>query len=495
MKKKLIISGLLLSIFAIRANLQEKFSRSFMFTRPIYFNLARQNSLWHSIVYSKDRKDLKGGTQVQIAYQESSPLRKVARYFMPTCTNELLISGDDNTRDLNDRNVRAEWLGLPSNFRGFMTLSPQQRQYGLMLEYNQELKELFDIPFINDYWLAVQMPITHVENNLRIKQSELQNQGTDPKDIIEAFNQTSWHFGKISPTKRSETGVAEIVIKLGKTFMAEDHFQLVYYSGITVPTAQHQNPKYLFDPFAGNNGHFGFLAGVNMQLLLNRDPSKFAWCFFAAIETSFLARDSQTRTFDLKGKPWSRFMQFVKKGDSPTKTFPGVNVLTRKVTARPYNFVDFSTGWRIKTGKVEFEIGYSIWGHGDEELRLREQCKIGGVCDKGEFGIAAPVTDTLPDGTAATASASTINEQATVDMDDTVHPVINKFVAIIDNDIDLKSAASASALNHKAHTSFGMVSKGENVDAIAGVGFYIEIPQKNTALKIWGFWFKAGATF
>ena len=373
-----------------------------------------------------------------------------------------------------------------------MTLSPQQRQYGLMLEYNQELKKLFDLPFLSDYWLDIQMPITSVENNLRIEQLDVQGVGTStPKDIIEAFNQSAWRFGKISPTKRSETGIAEISIRLGKTFMSENHFQLVYYSGITIPTTQKQNAKYLFDPFVGNNGHFGFLAGVNTQLLLNRNPSKFAWCFFANISTSFLARDTQTRTFDLKNKPWSRFMLFVKKGEAPTKTYPGVNVLTRKVTARPYNFVDFSTGWRVMAGVVEFEIGYNIWGHGDEELRLSEQCQIGGVCDKGEFGLAPFDNATVADGTTATSSESTIMTQGAVDQASGA----NTFVAITNNDIDLKSAASASALNHKAHTSIGIVRKGDKVNAIAGAGFYIDIPQKNTALKVWGFWFKAGATF
>ncbi len=59
---------------------------------------------------------------------------------MPVDTNEAVIAGDTARTSLNKLyDIRAEWLGLPSDFKGSYTLNPEQRQFGIVLENHQPL--------------------------------------------------------------------------------------------------------------------------------------------------------------------------------------------------------------------------------------------------------------------------------------------------------------------------------------------------------------------
>ena len=244
----------------------------------------------------------------------------------------------------------------------------------------------------------------------------------------------------------------------------------------------------MFEPLVGYNGHFGFGTGVNFQIGLNRNDEFYDVCLFLNLEGVFLTRNWHYRTFDLKGRQWSRYLLFNKKGGPPDQNIPGVNILTRRVKVRPYNIVDFSTGFRIKSEHFEAELGYNIWGHGAERIECvrRFEC---------EWGIAGISQD--GDQFARSASLSTICHQEATEEEDIPEngeqePV---FVPITDMDLNLDSAESQGALNHKVHAAGGFERKGTSVDVFLGAGAYYEIPQKNSALKTWGAWLKLGGSF
>ena len=101
-----------------------------------------------------------------------------------------------------------------------------------------------------------------------------------PADIVEAFNQPSWAFGKIYPSSRTKLELAAIKLRMGSAWINRDHNQVAYYAGLILPTGSKQNPEYLFDPVTGLCGHVGINAGVNFNILLNRDIEKYAFCLF-----------------------------------------------------------------------------------------------------------------------------------------------------------------------------------------------------------------------
>ncbi len=480
---------LLLSTFYIQSSLQEETGQSFMFTRPAYQHLSMQQVFWNDFVYNK-KGDALAGFQITSIAQRSMSLSKTARYFLINGKNELLISGDDNKKDRKIRDVRAEWLDLPKNFRGNMSIKPRQRQLGFIIEYHQDIKKFVDVKFVKDYWVSVYLPFISVENDLNLSQRDVFNKGTQsqPRDIIEAFRQKEWRFGKIDG-ERSTFEIAELNVKFGKAYVSKRPLKLIYYSGLTIPIGRKQNPEFLFDPVVGNNGHIGIVAGGNMHVLLNRDDTQYAVYFFLALESTFLIRNKQLRTLDIKDrttrdiKPWSRYMKFVRKGCSLDQAVPGVNVLTQEVVVRPFNIVDFTAGWRFKTDHFEVELSYNIWGHGDEFLKLHRPLKE-------EFGIVGTKERVNPEtglSEALTADDSTIDRQAAGNDEE--------FISIAELDFDFESGASRSALNHKVQIALAATHHGKKIDSFIGAGAFIDIPQKNGALRVWGIWVKLGGTF
>lgn len=461
-------------------------AQSFMYTRSIAQNIALQQALWHSIAYQKQGCH-GAGLQIIPVVQSSTANKKNNYYFLFDCKSELLISGDDNTNDTNIRDVRAEWLQLPSDFRGKMTITPSQRQAGIIFEYHHDVGHLFNINFLDDYWISIVAPLVYIENNMMLCQWNIQHPGAlYPHDIVQAFNNRQWNFARIDG-KKKKVAFGDLFIRMGKTYYNQDGFQLLFYGGFTIPTTPEQNPQYILSPVAGFNGHWGIIFGAHTDFLLSEENCPWGVSFFVALEAVYLLRNSQCRTFDIICKPWSRYMLFVRRNGRADEYYPGVNVLTRRVRVCPYTLADFACGWRVKSERFEWELGYGIWGHGDEKLQLK--CNYNCPYD-GQYGIAGkpPAGYTQ----AVTASASTIQEQAPYDRNENGNPV---FIGVPDSELDLLSAASRSALNHKLFMSFGHLHTGCCVDYVVGIGCYAEIPQWRTSLPSCGLWVKYSVTF
>jgi len=447
-------------------------SKTFMWTRPAFLSVAADQALWHDFMYNKPSK---GGNSIQVKsiYQKSLSKERIKQYFMFGCKNELLVAGD-NAPLKECRDVRAEWLCINSDFYGRMTLNPERREAGFSITFHKDLSTLSDMSFFQDYWMSIELPFFAVRNSLNLEQFDVipnlvANKNT-PTDIISAFNQKKWLYSKI-PSERNNVSLIGLLARFGRAYLSEDHFKVVYYSVFNIPFGDGQNPAYLFDAYSGTNQHFGFGAGANFQVLLNKDASRYALCWFLNLEHLFMSRNKQLRTFDLKNKPWSRYMLYNRKECPSLHNIPGVNILTFNTRVRPYSFVDFSTGWRLITDQLELEIGYDLWGHGDERVKI--------LCDfEDVYGIAG----TMP-GTSA--SKSTIAHQA---------PNDTTFTPIKETDIDLSSAEAQSSLNHKFHASVGYTKMGTTADGFFGIGGAMEWPQKNSALHVWTLWLKCGVS-
>ncbi|HXW86589.1 MAG TPA: hypothetical protein VEK38_04575 [Candidatus Bathyarchaeia archaeon] len=463
---------------------QEVFSRSFMYTRPGYDHLSMESDLWYYLIYTKSRP-AKAAVQIVPFMQRSLPLEKTTRYFLINGQDALLVAGDAEYRDLPTRNVRAEYLNLPSTFRGVLSVNPLQRQTGFYVQYNQDLsKWCGDTFFFKNWYLNIRMPVLAVDNDWNLTQTDIANPGattTQPQDILQAFSQPAWVYSRYEGLA-TKVNVGEIKVALGTVFRADEFTHLGAFSSLVIPTGNKQDGKFIFEPYVGNNRHVGLAGAVHMQFLINEDPNVVAICFFVDLEGTFLVRNKQERTFDLRGKEWSRFLLFNFEDGPPNQNIPGVNLLTRRALVRTYGIADFSTGWRFVGKNIQGEICYNLWGHDQERIEIRDPIRR-------PFGIAAvqPLTDPI----AATASTATISTIPVTDMANG-QPT---FIPVTLFDFDERSAAASSALSHKAQASVGIVYGKERIDAFAGLGAFIDIPQKNGSLRNWGIWGKIGASF
>jgi len=499
MKKNLIASLLLLYSTTVDGltytdhfnDIQENSARSFMFTRPIFAHDSTEQAIWHNFI-NNNKNAMGGNFQIIGAYQQSRTDTAIDHYFLLRCKDQLLVAGDD-TSYKECRDIRAEWIGLPSDFSGRMAVNPQQTQAGLTIEYCQDLNAFFDYGFFDGTWINVQFPFVWVQNKMNLVQFDVtpgtQTNPFGPTDIIQAFSQPAWEFGKIV-NKRCRFELGALTVQMGRSFISERNgMQVSYYSGLVIPTGSKQDAEFLFDAVTGYNGHCGLNAGVRFNILLNKDTDYFSFCFFADLDDIFLIRNEQCRTLALLdpvtriGKPLSRFIAFNTKCPDE-QNVPGVNILTRTIRSRPYNIADFTTGFRVSVCQwLEFECGYGIWGHGEEKVILRNPLFF-----QENFGIAGTTA-----GTTANIFLSSVAQQGP----DNIDPITSEpiFVPISECDLDMRAAASGPALNQKAFASLGIQKFGGPIEYFLASGFFLDFPHKNAALKTWGAWAKAGASF
>jgi len=527
MKKYTLLLGIFGSLFSplARANTQptkKGESRTFLFTHPVNLNTSARRSMWHTFINEQENCHC-SNVQVWGVYQTSFSRKKIANYFLFGCKEELLVAGDQSP-DACRRDVRAEWLGIDNHeFSGILSIDPKQTQLGIVFDYNINFKNSECLSFLKDYWLTVEIPLITVKNDINLRQHGVHNLGSEkPRDILEAFNQQAWSYAKMGPGQL-DIGIGDIAFRFGKTYTSKSGHEVFYYSGFSVPAGKQQNAKFLFDPFLGSNGHFGIIAGVGFQVALNRITSCHSICWFLDMEAIFLMRNSQTRTLDLIGKPWSRYLLLNKKNGSPNQNIPAVNILSQFVRVRPHDLIDFVTGLRIVSRRFEIEMGYGIWGRSDERISLNPDCDfppiygIAGIspnihpvsgCPTG-INLGDPCSGGITDITvipgnngqvvacntickASTASKSTIDRLANTDTDEDGNPI---FVPLCESDLDLKSAAAKKSVNHRFHVSFGYARRGFCVDGFIGAGAYYEFPSVSGGLKTGGIWAKCGASF
>jgi len=489
MKKLLALLSVFLVTLSIHAK-REVFARSFMYTKPAFYDVVMEQALWHDIEFNKKGR-VRGGLQAIPFFQNSMSLDKNIRYFLINGKTALLVAGD-NTPSRETRDIRAEWVNLPSDFTGILSINPKQKQRGCLLEYHQDFR-MFDVRFLRDMYIMILLPISMVKNRINLTQTNVMNEGTTfPRNIIEAFNQPSWNFSRIDNCQKKKVGVAELTIKLGTCYMSEDFFQLNYYAVLAIPTGNKQDGKTMFEPVNGNNHHLGIGGGVNLQVPFNRDTTTFAFCGFIDLESVILIRNKQFRTYDLFDKPWSRFLLMNVVGATPNTNQPGVNYMTQRITAKPFNVVDFALGWRFHTPSMEAEIGYGIWGHPNERTNLNQPAPVHIFGQVGPTSTVPVVTDQpIAFGIAGsapgkTASKSTIAFQAPDDLE---------FVPIQTSDLDPQSGESFGGFNQRAFGSIGWINKGETIDSILGAGWSVDVPFHNSFLQLWKIWIKLAVTF
>ncbi len=443
-------------------------SQTYLSTHPVYANIAARTNAWNCAGFDNEKGN---GFHLNGYFQTHGPSNLLKRYFLMQDRDAIVVSNTHANRD-----IRPEWLGLPNTFGGKFTMQPEQTQSGFEIEYRRSLKGLLDIDFLKNMWVAASLPIVFIKNNLHFSQSTITNQAAPTNtvyDIVTAFINPAWNYQKIHTTSESKVRPAELRLMLGKTFLDDQRMLLVSYSGLSLPTQSTQDNRHIFAAIPGYNGHVGFIWGVHMQAPLTGFKSHALCAFFLDLENTWLIRNHQYRTFDLKNKEWSRYLLLRRSGQTANETTPGVNVLTQYVRLSPYNIVDVAGGLRCSFKRVQVEAGFGLWAHGGERAKLYYPWQE-------VYGIAGTLTNT-------SASGSTIRDQAANDA---------TFTTIKKNDIDFTSGTAPATLNWRIHTNLAAQLREEEGSAFLGAGFFAEFPHNKTkSFEQWGLFVTVGGAF
>jgi hypothetical protein len=481
-------------------------SHTFFSVRPEYQAASPERvSLYHNA-------DESSAIQIALFGGRSTRTKSLARYFTPFCKEVLVAKAGTDQNGVLQGDLDVQNFNIITNtgtFQSSFSISPRQSTLGIGFTYHQNLADIMngylgDIP----WWFEFSTPITRVQNTITINEVIEDNGGgvmnipglPAPQQAVgsmtQAFAQSSWSYGKIiSGAKMTKWRLADIELKVGGSWCNQG-WSMDPYLGVVIPTGNRPTAEFVFEPIVGNNRHVGIMAGLPVAALLYTcDDIKITGYLELNFKYLFSARER--RSFDLKYKPWSRYLEIyanfaqaqqaaaLATSNPAAGTFlssPGINLLTQDVRVKPR----FSTTINMAlTGEIscwQTEIGYNFFMRQAECVGLAY-----------EFPEVAAIKADVGDGF--------VNPQRTItqplDVNNLSLSTANFQRAIIRaSDLDLNSAAHPYMLAHTVYGALGyQILDNDCYAAAVNLGSSYEFGEDNQTLNRWVVWGKCEIAF
>jgi hypothetical protein len=440
---------------------------------------------------------------------------KIARFFLPGgCTgcclnvrefNPAQESNPVNTEDGSPiKDVEARHFNIRTrrqNFASRLCFSPEHKRLGIGFAYKQTLTRRCD--GTTQFWFELGFPVERIQNSIRLTEAIESTGGGARQEIgldnsprvgtmVQAFNQRNWLFGKIDSRKHVKWGVADVELKLGYNSITCEPCTLSSYLGVVIPTGTKVRNKFVFEPVVGNNRHYGAILGNTIGFALWKKNCYNLYLYIDGV-TRYLFRNHQIRSFDLIGKPWSRYMEVYRTPedaaaaaatDNPNSGTSGINVFTRCVQVRPHLSANFNTGfvlsWQRDCASWVAEFGYNFFARQAEVVELDGNTSISTVALKGV------------NGAGTTTAARTIKNN----FQQSVFTFAERYQALTNCDIDLESAAHPATISYTVYATLGYKWEREcPFFAAIGGSYEFSVADINTTADRWLIWGKVGFTF
>lgn len=450
---------------------------------------------------------------------KSTKAHDLGSYFMPFCKKVLTVSEELNDFANSGADLLAQHFNIYTQdgtagnggFRSTFTFCARQSAVGLGLHYKQGF--LFNCDNTQWWYVDLNMPIMHVKNTMTISENvQSTGGGVDEvtgtiavADMTQAFRQSDWCYGKINNCPMRKTGLADIELKLGRELWYSEQCFLGAYLGVLIPTGNKAQGHYVFEPIIGNGKHVGVIWGSEGVFdIWHSCNEKWHTQFALNGHAQYLFTNKQTRSFDLKNKSWSRYMevyaneaQAQRAADlcasiNPTENTqglrlatPGINAFTKQLKVRP-GFSANATAALVTNSECGFvsEAGYNCFARQAECVKLG--CAWNADVALKAFsgcGNTEPVRNISPN--------PQLNDSS-IELDVTQYSQS----IITQEQLDLNSAAHPGFFAHTIYGSAGYEWFKEcRVPMRADIGASYEFGNTSAVLNRWTIWGKYGFAF
>lgn len=444
---------------------------------------------------------------------------------------------------LDARHFNIQTTG--GNFQSTISFCPEQKFAGVGLDWKQTLWRNEDESA--RWWAELSGPVLHVKNSMGFRE-DVTSTGTAtaavngldgaPRvgNMTDAFKQSNWKYGKIYSCGSSccgttttqttttsncgcgcdcdcdcgcdmeKTALAFLELKLGYNEVITECCGLGSYLGVIFPTGKEACPGMVFAPMVGGK-HWGIMWGSEIGFTMWTTEDAAIRARFA-IDARYLFHRDETRSFDLVGKPWSRYMEMYENqaaaaaasvaADANAGT-SGINLMTRCVQVTPRGQLNLNTGITYEGKCFKAEIGHTWYGRqaekicpswytGDTELPvLKSFSGIGYVAKartiRDRFVGNANVTNQGPDFL----YSNNIYTAGTVSAYD--------LYKIQKCDVDWNSASHEAVLAHTIYGTLGYDWSEACYPTIVTVGGAYDFAETNSAMRRWTVFGKLGVSF
>lgn len=458
-----------------------------------------------------------GAFQIALIGGQSVEKGDLARYFFPEGQEELFVAEDTPEDDFSkNKNLLAQNFNIftdDENFQSTIRIGPEQTIVGVGFHYRQLLWQ--NENWGRGIWLSLSSPLLRVQHNSNLEEqiistSPVNDNAADDvvATMMEALSQPAWKFGKITNRSMKKIAFADVECKLGYEWLQHKPFHMESYLGLIIPTANRPNGEFMFEPIVGRGHHLGFMFGSSLGAELWADEG-FDRCvrYELTNHSEYLFQNTQTRSFDLKHKPWSRYIpvysdiqqaqaQANLAVTNPLKaqnnSTPGINVLTQQVKVTPGFSHTVNTAFLYSQKRFQAEVGYNFFSKRAEHVKLANPWQEGPAIKhfEGE-GQTNPIR---------TITGNKFLEQTVINAQGNVLIPVSvenyKTVLITEDQLDLESATTPCTLAHTLYLTMGSHwDDAEYPFLINGGSSYTFSKSNNATVRRWLIWFKCAVSF
>lgn len=353
-----------------------------------------------------------------------------------------------------------------------------------------------------------------------------------PASVTEAFNQDAWKYGKIGCEQRI-TRLADIELSIGRLWTCGDCASTSWDLGVVIPTGNNPCAEYVAPAVVGNGKHAAIRMGSTTAIMLSESDEMSTW-FRMDVDSRYLFRKTQKRSFDLKNKEWSRYMMVWENKDAyssaltnfitpvnvtnalPQRGYtPGINVFTTDFYIKPKFQGRLNSAVSICGERFKAELGWNVHARTKECVELACPWDAAPAFADSSYigGLALNNNRTIFNDSQTTATNVVNSRSRGFTLDNTallVLPFPNPGAActpavataaaryddfvITDADINYDSVASASSIAHTPYLTLGYAFDYECAPVI-GLGASYEFTASNTSLNQWMVWGKFECAF
>jgi hypothetical protein len=486
-------------------------SHTFFSVRPQYQSASPERvSLFRG--EQTDLRDNGWGGAVQLAFFGGRSTRRdeLACFFTPFGKEQLSVKETpDATTDIDARNFNVRTAN--GNFASTISFAPRQTIFGLGMTYRQNLNTLMDWNCDDrTWWFEISSPLTHVKNRMHLEENVINNGGVVlpaptglpatqvlVPNMEAAFKQAAWNFGKIDKSTKNDsrtTRLADIELKVGYEWLNQECCGIESFLGVLIPTDNRVRSEYVFEAIVGHNKHWGIMSGTSAHFDI-WDNNCWNLNFCIDMSSKYLFSRTETRSFDLKGKPWSRYLEVYANiaqanaaaalalaGNTEAALLlstPGINIFTQDMKIKPRFSHTMNLALVAKNSSWQAELGYNMF------VRQAECAKLKNAWQE----VAAIKAAT---GLGATNKFRLINAP----LDPMVTAPANYNDNIIKaSDLDLESATHPCILSHNFYGAAGYRWDDMCYPIFIGIGGSYEFAQDNATLSRFLGWGKFGISF
>ncbi len=519
------------------SNLCAVYGKTYISFRPAFeVGTPERLALVHDAMTA--REDGHGGTVQIVGFGgRTASAVDLARYFLPNDRACLRVAEDMNNNfliaDINAGcfhvvSVPTAGLGFDDfreqqatnmTFQSMLNFAPYRHEFGVGGIYLQQLPK--------NFWFDVSACVVQARQSLCVCENVINRGGTGPDESQYYANMTAMMNSCTKPFCYSNltnkcmkiTRCPQVEIRIGDSFTHCGDDQTNGFIGLMIPTGNKPCQCYLFEPVVGNNRHWGGFFGFNGNYLFSRTDTHTINMHIDLV-ARYLFPNTQLRSFDLKGRPWSRYLPVWKSrtvlpdpsvaANASTiyaQLAPLVNYSTLCAQIIPNWSADLLTSLQFKKHGFSAEVGYHAYTKEAENL-----CWCCTSLSKG-LGVAAvsasldqtqwqttnheyPVTKSFEKPSDYCVAASPlVSDSRPVVTNSVITGWSPTYVELTIDDLDQDSALQPAVFAQGVYATLGYTWYDCTYPPMLFVGGSYECANDNSYINNWKAWIRFGVAF